>query len=113
MDRVVEKYIKNIEIQTTLNSRIIKFSLKEYNVDKAEHIINKLIEKYNDDVVSDKEEIIKITSDFISSRLEVVAQELEQVDLTAENMKQANRLSDLGSQSSIFSAKRKRKMKQN
>lgn len=99
---VIEKYIKNIEVKTTINSRIIKFSLKESNVNKAEHIINKLIKKYNEDVVSDKEEIIKITSDFISSRLEVVAQELEQVDLTAENMKQANRLSDLGSQSSIF-----------
>jgi capsular exopolysaccharide synthesis family protein len=102
INAVIEKYIENIKIQTTLNSRIIKFSLKENVPAKAEHIINKLIEKYNDDVVSDKEEIIKITSNFISSRLEIVAQELEQVDLTAENMKQANRLSDLGAQSSIF-----------
>jgi capsular exopolysaccharide synthesis family protein len=102
LNQVIEKYIENIKVQTTLNSRIIKFSLKENVAKKGEHIINKLIEKYNDDVVNDKEEIIKITSEFISSRLEVVAQELEQVDLTAENMKQANRLSDLGAQSSIF-----------
>lgn len=102
VNEVIEFYIEKIKIQTTINSRIIKFSLNESSVNKAEHIINKLIEKYNEDVVEDKEEIIKITSDFISSRLEVVAQELEQVDLTAENMKQANRLSDLGAQSSIF-----------
>ncbi|MCB0463791.1 MAG: polysaccharide biosynthesis tyrosine autokinase [Flavobacteriaceae bacterium] len=102
IEEIIETYIDKIKIETTLNSRIIRFSLKESSVDKAEYIINKLIEKYNDDVVNDKEEIIEITSDFINSRLEVVAQELEQVDLTAENMKQANRLSDLGSQSSIF-----------
>ncbi|MEZ4796617.1 MAG: polysaccharide biosynthesis tyrosine autokinase [Flavobacteriaceae bacterium] len=102
VDDVIEKYIEKIKIQTTLNSRIIHFSLNESSHKKAEYIINKLIEKYNEDVINDKEEIVKITSDFISSRLEVVAQELEQVDLTAENMKKANRLSDLGSQSSIF-----------
>jgi capsular exopolysaccharide synthesis family protein len=102
INEVIESYIEKIKIQTTVNSRIIKFTLNESSVNKAEYIINKLIEKYNQDVVNDKEEIVKITSDFISSRLEVVAQELEQVDLTAENMKQTNRLSDLGAQSSIF-----------
>jgi capsular exopolysaccharide synthesis family protein len=102
INEVIELLIEKIKIQTTINSKIIKFSLNESSVNKAEHIINKLIEKYNEDVVDDKEEIIKITSNFISSRLEVVANELEQVDLTAENMKQTNRLSDLGAQSSIF-----------
>ena len=102
INQIVEGYIGKIEIVTTLNSNIIKFSVKEGSRDKAEYVLNKLIEKYNNDVINDKEEIIQITSDFISNRLEIVAQELEQVDLTAENMKQTNRLSDLGAQSSIF-----------
>ena len=102
INQIVLKYIKKINIETTPNSNIVKFSVKEGSRDKAEYILNKLIEKYNNDVINDKEEIIQITSDFISNRLEVVSQELEQVDLTAENMKKNNRLSDLGAQSSIF-----------
>lgn len=100
--RIVEEYIGKIKILTTINSNIINLSIRESSINKAEFILNKLIEKYNNDVINDKEEIIKITSDFISNRLEVVAGELEQVDLTAENMKKNNRLSDLGAQSSIF-----------
>jgi capsular exopolysaccharide synthesis family protein len=102
INSIVEKYIGKIQIITTPNSNIIKLSLKESSRDKAEYVLNKLIEKYNSDVINDKEEMIQITSDFISSRLGVVQQELEQVDLTAENMKKNNRLSDLGAQSSIF-----------
>jgi len=102
IDEVVEKYIAKIKVQANAKSSIINLSLKESLTGKAELILNKLIEKYNNDVVNDKEEIIEITSDFISSRLEIVSNELEQVDLTAENLKKNNRLSDLGAQSSIF-----------
>jgi capsular exopolysaccharide synthesis family protein len=102
MEQVIENLIRKIEIKTTLNSNIINLSIKESLKDKGELILNTLIEKYNSDVVHDKEKVIKITSDFITNRLAMVSQELEQVDLTAENMKQANRLSDLGVQSSIF-----------
>ncbi|MCO4822014.1 MAG: polysaccharide biosynthesis tyrosine autokinase [Flavobacteriaceae bacterium] len=100
--RIVEKYIAKIDVKFTMQSNIINVSIKEPSRDKAELILNTLIEKYNKDVINDKEDIVKTTSDFISNRLEIVAQELEQVDLTAENMKQTNRLSDLGAQSSIF-----------
>ncbi|MBT8254576.1 MAG: tyrosine protein kinase, partial [Bacteroidia bacterium] len=52
--------------------------------------------------VLDKEAIVKVTSDFINNRLEIVSTELDQVDLTAESLKKSNRLSNIQSQANIF-----------
>ena len=102
VEKLIEIYAEKIKVSTSLESNIINLSIQDESPDKAELILNTIISKYNEDVVSDKEEVIAITSNFISNRLKVVAQELEQVDLTAENLKKNNRLSDLGAQSSIF-----------
>ncbi len=99
---VVEVYKTRINILTTLDSNVITFTLQENIKQKAEDILNKLIEVYNNDAIKDKEEVVKATSDFINNRLEIVSRELEQVDLTAENVKKNNRLSNLQSQSAIF-----------
>lgn len=98
----IEKYLEKIRVQSEMNSNIIKLAVNEANRDKGKLILDKLIEKYNNDAVSDKEAVVKVTSDFINNRLDIVSNELEQVDLTAENIKKNNRLSDLASQSSIF-----------
>ncbi|MGK0447600.1 MAG: capsular exopolysaccharide synthesis family protein [Polaribacter sp.] len=99
---VVESYLGGITIRTTDKSNVIKLSLKHSIKEKARLILNKVIEKYNEDVIKDKEKIVQITSDFITNRLNVVSNELEQVDFTAENLQQDNRLTALGSQSNIF-----------
>ncbi|MFT7050635.1 MAG: capsular exopolysaccharide synthesis family protein [Psychroserpens sp.] len=99
---VVESYLSSIKISTTEKSNVIKLSLNESIKEKARLILNKVIEKYNEDVIKDKEKIVQITSDFITNRLNVVSNELEQVDFTAENLQKNNRLTALGSQSNIF-----------
>src|SRR5690606_18097165 len=81
---------------------VIKLSIKEQIKEKARLVLDKLIEKYNKDVIKDKEEVIKITSDFITNRLDVVSNELGQVDFTAETLQKNNRLTDLSSQSNIY-----------
>ena len=99
---VVESYLSEIKINTTDKSNVITLSLKESIKEKARLILDKVIEKYNEDVINDKDQIIKTTSDFITSRLNVVSNELEQVDFTAEKLQKDNRLTALSSQSNIF-----------
>ena len=99
---VVDGYKNKIKVSNNSKSNVLTITLNENIREKAQLIINTLIEKYNEDAVNDKEEIVKITSDFINNRLEVVSNELEKVDLTAESLKKDNRLSDIASQSSIF-----------
>ncbi|MEM5564838.1 polysaccharide biosynthesis tyrosine autokinase [Psychroserpens sp. AS72] len=99
---VVEAYLLQIKINTTEKSNVIKLSIDQAIKEKARLILNKVIEKYNEDVIKDKEKIVQVTSDFITNRLNVVSNELEQVDFTAQNLQQDNRLTALGSQSNIF-----------
>ncbi|WP_412985170.1 GumC family protein [Pontimicrobium sp. IMCC45349] len=102
IDKLVEYYTKKIKVQAAQNSSIIYINLNDHIKQRGELFVNKLIEVYNKDVVNDKEGVVKVTSDFINNRLNIVSDELQQVDLTAENIKKSNRLSNLASQSSIF-----------
>jgi capsular exopolysaccharide synthesis family protein len=99
---IVENYLQKIKVETSPKSNIIKLTLKEEIKEKARLILDKLIEKYNEDVINDKEEVIKVTSNFITNRLDIVSNELEQVDFTAETLQKNNRLTDLASQSNIY-----------
>ncbi|WP_299782676.1 polysaccharide biosynthesis tyrosine autokinase [uncultured Formosa sp.] len=100
--KLVETYQSAVLLENEKGSNIIKLSLSGTIREKSENFLNKLIDKYNEDVVNDKEEVIQVTSDFITNRLDIVSQELEKVDLTAETLKKDNRLTDLSSQSNIF-----------
>lgn len=102
IEQLTDYYLKKIKVESSKTSSIINITLDDHINERAILIVDKLIEKYNDDVVDDKENIIKVTSDFISNRLNIVTEELLAVDLTAENLKRDNRLSDLAAQSSIF-----------
>ncbi|WP_204345184.1 GumC family protein [Psychroserpens algicola] len=99
---VVGSYLTQIKISTTDKSNVIKLSLQESIKEKARMILDKVIEKYNADVIKDKEKIVQTTSDFITNRLNVVSNELEQVDFTAEKLQKDNRLTALSAQSNIF-----------
>lgn len=102
VDRIVGSYQRNINVSNDKGSSIIKLSLKSNLKEKAADILNALIDEYNKDAIKDKEEIVKITSDFITNRLEIVSQELARVDLTAETLEKKNRLTALGSQTNIY-----------
>lgn len=102
VNKTVESYQSSIKVGSEKGSSILKLTVNENLREKANLVLDKLVEKYNDDVINDKQLIVKATSDFINSRLEIVASELELVDFTAETMQKNNRLTALASQSSIF-----------
>jgi len=102
VDQIVDYYLSEVQVITSENSNVIKLSLNESKKEKAKDILNKIVEKYNEDVIKDKEKIVQITSDFITNRLNIVSNELEKVDFTAESLQKNNRLTALGSQSNIY-----------
>jgi len=98
---IAGSYKKKLVITTKEGSSVIKLSINDNVNEKAQLFLDKLIEKYNEDVINDKLLVIETTSDFINNRLDIVSTELGQVDLSAESLQQDNRLTDLATQSSI------------
>lgn len=99
---IVNIYQSNIRTTTEEGSTVVKLTLRDNIAKKAIDILNQIIREYNDDVIKDKEEVIKVTSDFINNRLELVFKELEEVDFTAEQLQKKNNLTALGSQANIY-----------
>lgn len=95
------RYQQNIGLSAKDGSNLIYLELQDTNAKKAIDILNEVIKEYNRDVLADKEEVVRITSDFIDNRLEQVSQELLQVDYTAEDLQKRNRLTSLASQADI------------
>lgn len=103
LENTTNQYAQKLKIAPAgENSSVVVISINETIKQKGEDIINTLIEEYNNYVIENKKQVVDLTSDFINNRLQVIADELSQVDLTAENVKKDNKLTDLSSQSSIF-----------
>ena len=102
VEHMVENYQTKLKVTTEKGSNIVNISINENLKDKGRLILDKIVEKYNDNVIEDKQQIVQATSDFINNRLNVVSNELERVDFTAETLQKNNRLTALASQSDIF-----------
>ncbi|MFC0605725.1 GumC family protein [Winogradskyella pulchriflava] len=99
--KLVSGYQKSVSAFTEKGSSVIELELKETVAQKAVDFLNQLIAEYNDDVLNDKEEVVRVTSDFINKRLEQVQEELGEVENNAEQVQQQNNLTDLSSQTNL------------
>src|SRR5690606_28013079 len=99
---MVDRYQSKILTSTELGSSVVHLSLEDNIPQRAIDILNQLIREYNNDVIHDKEDVVKVTSDFINNRLELVFKELEEVDFTAEQLQKKNNLTALNSQANIY-----------
>lgn len=101
LSSVISYYQRAIEISTTKNSRILKLGLKDSDPKKAIDVLNELIKQYDQDILKDKEQVVKVTSDFINKRLEQLSEELGEVETNAELIEKQNSLVALNSQADI------------
>jgi len=95
-------YQSQIKTSAEAGSSVIQLSIQDTNPKKAVDILDQVIREYNNDAITDKEDVLKVTSDFINNRLELVFKELEEVDFTAEQLQKKNNLTALNSQANIY-----------
>ncbi|SDH57418.1 GumC family protein [Winogradskyella thalassocola] len=100
--KLVNRYQKSLSITTETGSSVVKLGLSDNIPQRAIDILNQIIREYNTDVILDKESVIKVTSDFITNRLQIVSKELEEVDYTAEQLQKNNKLTALNSQANLY-----------
>ncbi len=83
------------------DATVLELSMKYGNKEKGKKIINKLVESYNSDAISDKSSESKKTKDFIDERIAIIADELGEVESRKEQFKIANKITDIPSEAGL------------
>lgn len=101
-DAVADSYTQKLRADLgNENATIINLSIDDASVQKAEDILNTLIEVYNEKWIQDKNQIVS-TSRFIGERLGVIENELGHVDENISNYKSEHLLPDVQAASSLY-----------
>ena len=81
---------------------VITLSYNDLSTERAEDVLNTLIEVYNDNWIRDKNRISVSTSEFIKERLAVIEQELGGVDNEISSFKSAHMVPDVDQAASAY-----------
>ncbi len=104
-DSVTDRYTKDLRVTLgNEDATIINLSIDNASYQKAEDILNTLIEVYNENWVQDKNQIAVSTSQFINERLGVIEGELGNVDENISSYKSENLLPDVQAASNLYLA---------
>jgi capsular exopolysaccharide synthesis family protein len=104
-ESVVEAYSAGVKVEAlSMSSSVVSISIKGPVQQKIEDFLNNLVQTYNDDAAADKNFISENTSNFIASRLSLIAQELDGVEQSVESFKKANNITDVQSEAALFVA---------
>ena len=100
---ITERFCSSVKVgAVNKKSNAITISVLSANSKKAEVVLNKLTELYNQDAIIDKNMIASNTADFIEDRLKLISTELLDVELNVESYKKANSITDITSEADIF-----------
>jgi len=83
-------------------SKIIDIYLEDTSKNKAEAIINTLVDDYNTMAMEAKSTQATNTADFISERIDIIATDLSSVEDDIEQFKTGNKLTDITSETSLY-----------
>lgn len=81
---------------------VITISMVDKSTQRAEDVLNAVVEVYNERWIADKNKIATSTSTFINARLADIAQELENVDSVISTYKSRNLLPDVQTATSMY-----------
>lgn len=100
---VVQSYKVAINIATVgKNTSVVEISITNPVKEKAEGIIDEIVNQYNQDAIEDKNFISRSTEKFISGRLEIISKELGDVEKTAEGFKESNQITDVVANAGVY-----------
>lgn len=83
------------------DATVLELSINYPNTTKGKNIINKLVDAYNSDAITDKNSESKKTRDFIDDRVKIIANELGEVENQKEQFKVANNITDIPVEASL------------
>lgn len=100
---ISDEYNKRLKVEVaSKQSSLINISIEDENVQRAEDILNTLIEVYKEDAIEDKNIVVINTAKFIRDRLAIIEGDLGDIDAEIEKYKKNNNLTDVISESDMF-----------
>lgn len=102
VEQVVDNYYNRLKIaKPNKNTNTLELSFVGTLKSKSEDFLNTLIQVYNNDVILDKNAVFESTSKFIQERINIIADELDDVEKTTENFKRQNHITNLDNEAYI------------
>ncbi|MCQ2065788.1 MAG: chromosome partitioning protein ParA, partial [Bacteroidaceae bacterium] len=79
--QTAKSFIARLSIrQLNDDASILTFSMRDRNVNRASDILNTLFDVYNEDAINDKNQVVINTAKFISERIVIIGEELNEVE---------------------------------
>lgn len=101
----VEKYVAKLKGDLTdQDADVIKLSISDTSVERADDILNTIVTVYNERWIEDKNKVAVATSKFISERLEIIKDELGLVDDEIAEHKSAIGIPDIEKVADVYVA---------
>lgn len=88
--------------QSSQRSNVLELSMVHPNSEFAADYLNTLVYFYNIQAIEDKKFVSEHTSDFISNRLNIIAEELGDVEKSVEKYKSSNNIADIQTEVETF-----------
>src|SRR5690606_31830310 len=103
-NQAVDQLLKDVQISPNKEkqSYVVNYSMNSGSIEKAELILNSIIDQYNNDVTDDKTRISKATTQFIDSRLDLISKNLAEADSKVADYKDRNNLIDMSSEVQLY-----------
>lgn len=84
------------------NSTVINLALEHPLKNKAQDILNELVNQYNQDAIIDNNIVSKNTAEFIDERLRIIGGELDSVETDKVAFKSQNKITDIVTEAGLF-----------
>lgn len=103
VDGAAKTYASSLGVENTnAESDIIDLTIASTSIQKADDILNTLIDVYNENWMEDRSKMAISASQFISERLAVIERELGQVDDNISNFKSRNLMPDVAAAAGMY-----------
>ncbi|MBF4984137.1 polysaccharide biosynthesis tyrosine autokinase [Nonlabens mediterrranea] len=99
---VVQNYHSRLNVNTSgKRGSVVNLSITDVVGERAEDVLNQLIEEYNKDAINDKNIVALNTAKFIEERLNDIIIDLDSVETGIESFKTNKGLTDIGVETSL------------
>lgn len=101
-DAAIILYNKVTSSEIDKESTLVRITCTDTNIQRADDILNGLLEAYKRSIIDDKNQIAKSTADFIEDRIGLIYSELNDVEGQLAKFKQSSGMVDVKASSDAF-----------